>query len=87
MHGAVLPLGSRRRCLNNRNTDKVRVQSGRVDEHLDNMYKTLQKLREVSLLQLLTFLAARLYYILPNKEEELDLQTECISFLNSLLPD
>lgn len=73
MHGAVLPLNSRWRYLNNRNTEEARVQSGRVDEHLDNAYKALQKLCEGFLLQLLTFLAARFCYILPNKEGELDL--------------
>lgn len=68
MHGAVLPLSSRWRYLNNRNTEEARMQSGRVDEHLDNAYKALQKLCEGFLLQLLTFLAARFCYILVRRQ-------------------
>lgn len=54
------------------------MQSGRVDEHLDNTYKALQKLCEAFLLQFLTFLAARFCYILPNKGEGLDLQADTL---------
>lgn len=61
------------------------MQSGRVDEHLDNAYKALQKLCEGFLLQLLTFLAARFCYILPNKEGELDLQSEHTSSLEDII--
>lgn len=43
MLSASLPLSSGKMFVNNRNADKDQLQSRRVDEHLHDMYKTLQK--------------------------------------------
>lgn len=57
--------------VNGRNAEEDRLQS-RVDEHLYNMDKTLQKFFNIFFLQFLTFFASRFSYILPNKKKGLD---------------
>lgn len=72
MLSASLPLSSGKMFVNNRNADKDQLQSRRVDEHLHDMYKTLQKFVNIFFLQLLTFFASRFSFILPNKKKGLD---------------
>jgi hypothetical protein len=72
MQNVLLPLSSEKMFVNNRNTEEDPLQSRRVDEHLYNMYKTLQKFFNIFFFQFLTFFASRFCYVLPNKKKELD---------------
>lgn len=67
MLSASLPLSSGKMFVNNRNADKDQLQSRRVDEHLHDMYKTLQKFVNIFFLQLLTFFASRFSFILNGR--------------------
>lgn len=67
-----LPLSHRKIFVNSRSAEGDQWQLRRVDEHLYNMYKTLQKLLNAFFLQFLAFFASRFSYILANEKKGLD---------------
>ena len=70
MLSALLPLRRGKMFVNNRNAEKDQLQSRSVDEHLHNMYKTLQKFFDTFFLQFLTFFASQFCFILQIKRKD-----------------
>lgn len=70
MLSALLPLSRGKMFVNNRNAEKDQLQSRSVDEHLHNMYKTLQKFFDIFFLQFLTFFASQFCFILQIKRKD-----------------